>query len=671
MKMKAFTKITSSILCAALTMQIGWGVTTNRVSAADGATANRENSVVTCTTAIESGYQTFNIMDNDGPKIYSNGLTWDEFYLCDTDNNDSFVMNPNTWLRPYTDITIKDITLVGEDGGKSSKLELSDPNVTVTITGNISANGKSTYIENAGNLVMNTVDFSNLKNNGITNFYLKSTGVLTADTVKINSDIYQDYSGSEIHVANRLAIENQNLSAVVVAEPDTTIESKNSSFTLKIGDATTEVNGTFTVLTASSLFDNPDISLGNVPDSLYYGQAYDFNSLISVGADGYDEDLVYLEYSSSSDYPIFTTEKPTAQGYYYVRAVAPSYGSYLGTTSSTEYYSIDYLPFRDIFPVGSKTYDSVSGIVNGKYVSGDLVLKMPDGVLIKGSSFDSGDFSNTITLTPRDVLTDGHVNQDSLIQLRRDSDDATTNGNISIVDIYPDITNLVYDLDDPYVDVQFVDDVEASIEDNRLTGDKVEIGIGDDNLDKIYINGELYEYEDPDGEGWVEIELNSTPGQTTKYTIKATDLAGRSTTLSFTLYPNAIDPSLSVSVPEIVYAGDDYDVTVKTNSDGRVSYQYNYTDRDTYLESKPTGVGKYVVSVKVAGTDLFNAAEGSATYTIIKRTPSAEVYVPDSNIGESYSPVVTTNSTARQSLLSLDLILSGLLFLKQADTMQQ
>ena len=33
MKIKSFTEIISGILCAALTMQIGWGVTTEKINA--------------------------------------------------------------------------------------------------------------------------------------------------------------------------------------------------------------------------------------------------------------------------------------------------------------------------------------------------------------------------------------------------------------------------------------------------------------------------------------------------------------------------------------------------------------------------------------------------------------------------------------------------------------
>lgn len=138
-------------------------------------------------------------------------------------------------------------------------------------------------------------------------------------------------------------------------------------------------------------------------------------------------------------------------------------------------------------------------------------------------------------------------------------------------------------MEDPYVDVKTVDDREMSIEDGKLTGDKVVIGIRDANLDKIYINGELYDYVEL-SDGYVELELNSSKAKATDYKIKATDLAGKSTTLEFTLFPNTTDALISVTVPEgTIYSGDDYNVDVKTNSDGTVTLQYKDADTGTVL----------------------------------------------------------------------------------------
>lgn len=649
MKIKSFTKIISGILCAALTMQIGWGVTTEKVFGAD----------------------------------YSSGTTtiWSQNKLTDTDEicipteNDSFTLEGTLMQTlPNSQGTLG--AFITKDDGNLHRLSIESTNATInsiTMSNaadelnqwrghlyciNITNNGTHTlYQHNEGNVLSCSGTYTNSGKIIIKDECIFSCGTLTgsgtvsvnganstinADTITINSG--SSNSGT-INVTSSLTFSGYDTSSdplggTFVCNRDTWVSSDGATFTIKVGNITKAITGAVDTTADRLVYENPEIELDGISD-LYYGQEYDFNDLISV-ADGYDESLAYLEYSS--DYSDFTTEKPTAQGSYYVRAVAPATDIYYGDTSAINHYSIDYLPFREILPVGSKTYDSVSGIVNGKYVAGDLVLKMPDGVLIKGSSFDSGDFSNTITLTPRDVLIDGRVNQDSLIQLRRASDNATTNGNIALVDVYPDITNLVYDLYDPYVDVQFVDGREMSIEAGMLTGDNVVIGIGDENLDKIYINGELYDYEEIE-EGYVELELNSTVGKATEYSIKATDLAGRSTTLEFTLFPNTADADLSVSVPGTIYAGDNYSVDVKTNSDGKVTLQYKDASTNTVLSSKPTSAGKYTVTATAEETDFYFEVSNSTSYTIIKRTPDTTITIPDViTIDSDYTIDVDTDS---------------------------
>lgn len=640
MKIKAFTKTISGILCAALTMQIGWDVTTEKI--------NASNKI----TAVSYGDRSLLILSTDTADTI-------EYYISTRDDGQieliaSDDINNAREYTPFEEIEVSGYSHLHIQNNLEAHLSFSSQFASIDIESgavftSIEKNGlelcgRGKDLTVSGTYRCNTFRISDLYTSD--NVYIND-GTIEADSILLDYTFQDNYgftftstSGATYIAKTTFSKENdEDLAGLVIAKPDTTIKSDGGTFKLRVGSLETLVSGEVDQ-TAAEFFDDPEVELNGISD-LYYGQEYDFNDLISV-ADGYNKSLVYLEYAPQ--FSDFTTEKPTAQGYYSVQAVAPDYGSYLGTTSETKHYSIDYLPFRDILPVGSKTYDSVSGIVNGKYVAGDLVLKMPDGVLIKGSSFDSGDFSNTITLTPRDVLIDGRVNQDALIQLRRASDNATTNGNIALVDVYPDITNLVYDLYDPYVDVQFVDGREMSIEDGMLTGDKVVIGISDENLDKIYVNGELYEYEEIE-EGYVELELNSTVGKATEYSIKATDFAGRLTTLEFTLFPNTADADISVSVPGTIYAGDNYSVDVKTNSDGEVSLQYKDASTNTVLSSKPTSAGKYTVTAIAEETDFYFEVSNSTSYTIIKRAPDTVITVPDViTIDSDYTIGVDTDS---------------------------
>lgn len=651
MKIKSFTKIISGILCAALTMQIGWGLKTEKINAYYGKLSSEEasnGSEVHLSTSDGTTIGFDFTTDNDGGINIS--YQSDNAGTITTKHFDKIsvltLADQACQINIWSDISINEIFLYG---GATIIVE---ENCTLRCSQIINSGYPQILVENGATLECGKVFYGE----GSERLIFTNDGTMVFDSIDVDDSVdftrieYYLKADTTIKVKSSLYIGyvTESSKGTFIAEPTTIISSsghssymdEDYSFNLQVDGITKVITGAVDTTADRLVYENPEIELDGISD-LYYGQEYDFNDLISV-ADGYDESLAYLEYSS--DYSDFTTEKPTAQGSYYVRAVAPATDTYYGDTSAINHYSINYLPFRDILPVGSKTYDSVSGIVNGKYVAGDLVLKMPDGILIKGSSFDSGDFANTITLTPRDVLIDGRVNQDSLIQLRRASDNATTNGNITLVDVYPDITNLVYDLYDPYVNVQFVDGREMSIEDGMLTGDNVVIGIGDENLDKIYINGELFDYEEIE-EGYVELELNSTVGKATEYSIKATDLAGRSTTLDFTLFPNTADADLSVSVTGTIYAGDNYSVDVKTNSDGEVTLQYKDASTNTVLSSKPTTAGKYTVTATAEETDFYFEVSNSTSYTIIKRTPDTTITVPDViTINSDYTIGVNTDS---------------------------
>ncbi len=653
MKIKTFTKIISGIICAALTMQIGFGLRSDRTSAAS-TDYSYDEATNTTTFSSDGSRLYFDIRKNsdDVFEIYSyTNIT--EHYQGTFHDGCNIVINSNCIVTFECNANVLDVTLRGGAGdGTTNIADLTvKENITLTIAGNIYCSTSTMPDEMpnneislgpGSNLYVDKLDLSSLYN--LKEFLNK--GSIYAKDINLGETYeghisYVESGECYIYATDSFANSSNDINAVVNVNSDTFISSEGGAFTFQVSHFTKNITGTLSETKVADFFDDP-ISLNTV-SNVYFGQDYDFTDRISF-ADGYDGS-VYLEYSTEygSNY---TTDKPTAQSpnNYYVRAVASDSDTYLGQTTDPQSFKINYLEYSELYPAGSKTYSSVSGIVNGKYVAGDLVLKMPDGVLIKGSSFDSGDFSNTITLTPRDVLIDGRVNQDSLIQLRRASDNATTNGNIALVDVYPDITNLVYDLYDPYVDVQFVDGREMSIEDGMLTGDNVVIGIGDENLDKIYINGELYDYEEIE-EGYVELELNSTVGKATEYSIKATDFAGRSTTLEFTLFPNTADADLSVSVTGTIYAGDNYSVDVKTNSDGEVTLQYKDTSTGTVLSTKPTSAGKYTVTATAEETDFYYETSASTNYTIIKRAPDTTVTVPDIiTIDSDYTIGVDTNS---------------------------
>ena len=668
MKTKTFTKILSGILCSALTMQIGWGVTTEKVFGAN----------------------------------YSSGTTtiWSQNSLTDTDEicipteNDSFTLEGTLMQTlPTAQGTLG--AFITKDDGNLHRLSIESTNATInsiTMSNaadelnqwrghlyciNITNNGTHTlYQHNEGNALSCSGTYTNSGKIIIKDECIFSCGTLTgsgtvsvngansttnADTITINRG---STNSGTITVTSSLTFSgydtsSDSLGGTFVCNRDTWVSSDGATFTLTVGDITKVITGSVDNLAEELVYDDPNINLGTVTD-VYYGQDYDFSDLIDV-ADGYDESLVYLEYSTA--FGEYTTTKPTYPNTYYVRAVAPDYGTYLGKTSETQRFTISFLPLDALYPDDATSYCTASGIINGKYVPGNLTLTFPEGVEFSGYSFDC-DFTNIATLPQSVILIDGHVNQDNLVQLRRTNGHATTNGNISLVTIYPDINNLIFDQYDPDIWLYSVDDEETDLDDNHaITGDVVKINVFDENLKEIYINGSLYEsYEEgqfapkliagdsfPDTEDfepdYVTLTLSSVPGEATDYTIKAVDYAGKETSYSFTFNPNTSDADISVSVPGTIFAGDDYSVDVKTNSDGEVSLQYKDASTNTVLSTKPTSAGKYTVTATAEETDFYFETSASTSYTIIKRTPDTTLSVPSVvYVGDDYDVKSTTDS---------------------------
>lgn len=113
-----------------------------------------------------------------------------------------------------------------------------------------------------------------------------------------------------------------------------------------------------------------------------------------------------------------------------------------------------------------------------------------------------------------------------------------------------------------------------------------------------------------------------------------------------------VDPELTVSLPDDIRVGEDYQVSVTTNSDGAVSYDY-YTSRGAHLDGKPTSAGNYRVTVTTAETDNFNGATRTVSYEIWKWPSSGNVTltVPATvYVGEDFTPQVTTISDGAQTI---------------------
>ena len=106
-----------------------------------------------------------------------------------------------------------------------------------------------------------------------------------------------------------------------------------------------------------------------------------------------------------------------------------------------------------------------------------------------------------------------------------------------------------------------------------------------------------------------------------------------------------------VEIPDI-YVGTSYEPLLTTDSDGKANAVFEYKSADDkdaeYSSEKPTKSGKYIVRATVPETSKYQKVVCEATFTISKiNAKDSKVKIKDVTIGNTYSPVLTTDSDGR------------------------
>ncbi|MCR5061038.1 MAG: hypothetical protein K6A80_08425, partial [Saccharofermentans sp.] len=144
----------------------------------------------------------------------------------------------------------------------------------------------------------------------------------------------------------------------------------------------------------------------------------------------------------------------------------------------------------------------------------------------------------------------------------------------------------------------------------------------------------------------------TTPGDyVVRVTVPATELYNEITaTDTFAISKGTV--TATVSVPDTIY-GESYTPTLTTDSDGadRAVYEYKADGAadSTYTTTAPTAPGDYIVRVTVPETDLYNEVTATDSFTIGKGTATASISVPDSFVGDTYTPTTSTTSDGAAS----------------------
>ncbi len=627
-------KMLSFILSAALTANAGWFLMGNSVSAA--ASIDVANSTVTL-----GSMKDYYIIDNGGLKA-STSSTPGAGTEVSIANDYNFKLEKGAILAPRTDYVFGNIILSGDTGVNDRALLRFDSGHTHTINGGISGTGRCAIV-NYSTLKMGACVISSMASNGLKEFTNGNHGIIDATIVSIDSDIYSDAAGSEIHVSGAFVKDDRDINSVVVAEPDAGIRSSGGTFTLKVGDAVKTITGAVNA-DAIDLLDDPGVTLGSIPSTVYVGTTYDFSNLIST-ASGYDG-TAYLEYSSPAGVSYSTTQ-PTTYGSYMVRAYAPVSSSYRAGITEPQDFDIEYLPMSQVDSSGH--YYTFSGVNNGVYVKDKLTVVPHEGFQISSNFTGLNNFSDSLELSESD-LGGGNISTLSRIQFafRRNSDGAMTNV-IGVNDgINPSFRNLVFDSTDPVIGNASADGVGTSITDGcTIVADQLTFTVNDTYLDSASVNGSALSVNN----GSASCTLTSTHLVPETVTVYAIDKSGREMNLSFTLRHTPIDPDTATVTVADSFVGDEYEPVINTNSDGDISVFYrilqsegDLAEEEMYTDEKPTAAGNYEVNVFISGTDNYNEAFCYDTFTISKRTVEASVSVPDTYTGESYQPSVVTDS---------------------------
>ena len=670
MKMKTFTKITSGILCIALTLHIGLALTPEKAVAADMIPHIYVNGTDIRLVSAEGDHNAFNIeADDEGGYIIS---CINESDMDTHVDSIEYLTLENCGCFLKTDLETQIVELIDDDGNEFYTALTIQSGNTLSITDHATGHGQ---IQNAGTIIFDTYRPSHCPE-----IHLRNSNLLIADTIDLTNTIGLDYinsyAESTYEVTTSFIMDNRSLIGTVVAEPTTAITSTSGgTFNLQVGGAiktiTGDVNGY-----AGDYVNDPNITLDEVPDHLV-GETFDFSSYIHT-ADGYTG-TPYIEYSFNGEE--WFTETPTSAYDYYIRAVAPSSGAYLESVSSSQLVKLSYLSTEEVFKDGK--YCTLSGVVNDIYVPGELIITPPEGYKIASShdmeSYgDEGQvvFRDSLSFSEDEIVTGGgFINQDVMVSFQSENDAITRD--VSIYEVLPkdDEGNsvwdsLVFDSEGPNIIVHKVVTAEGerradvlSIEESNtvITADTLYILVEDEkyiatidaSVDGVETNynssiriantNEFDDYDVPTIYAGGYFYLYSTPGKAKQVTITATDGANNVSTLEFTQIPEkTIDPELEVTLPEEIYVGDEYEPDIETNSDSEeIAFEYFDLVNDTELEEAPTAAGSYMLRVTLGPTDLFNTASFELEFEILKYDIEASVSVADIYVGGTVTPVLS------------------------------
>ena len=98
-----------------------------------------------------------------------------------------------------------------------------------------------------------------------------------------------------------------------------------------------------------------------------------------------------------------------------------------------------------------------------------------------------------------------------------------------------------------------------------------------------------------------------------------------------------------------IYAGDEPNLDIETNSDGLdlATYEYREYSESVFKEGYPTEAGYYVIKVTIPETTKFLSGSGTCEMQVNRNEVTATISVADIYVGETPNPVITSESPAK------------------------
>ncbi len=338
----------------------------------------------------------------------------------------------------------------------------------------------------------------------------------------------------------------------------------------------------------------------------------EISPVVTTDPEDYDGDITYEYKLSTDEDDEYTEDEPTAAGTYTVRATLTATDTYLGTTATSTFtiskndlsatVSVNNISVGEtVTPVMADVPDDYDGAITYEY----KLSTAEDSAYSTTVPTAAGQYSVRATLSETDIYN-SFTCENTFWIFRNE-----LHGSFFINDIYvggtiSPIVNIPDDFDgNPD---EFVYKYKLSSEPDSAYSETVPTAAGS-YFAMVYI---------PQTDKYIDIEFMCS-FKINKKTAEAT-----------------------VTVPDIVIGGTISPV-VTTESDGDITYEYKLSTEENYSSTVPTAAGTYDIRATIAESDTYLATSCKGSFTISKKTLTAEVSVADIKVGGTPAPVVTTD----------------------------